>query len=269
MNAAYLELSWPSLAAAAALILINGAISIALRLGLEGKLAIAALRTIVQLLLIGQILEWVFAVDRWYVVLAILVLMTLIAGRAAAGRGDISYHGMRLDAMLSVFASSWLITALGLFAVIHIDPWYRPQFAIPILGIILGNTLTGVSLGLERITEELLVRRAQVETLLSLGASRWEAFRLPAQQAVKAGMIPVINALTVVGLVNLPGTMTGQVLAGHAPEQAIRYQIVVMFLIAAASGLGTVSAVLLVYRRIFSREHCFLYRRLEERKAED
>lgn len=78
------------------------------------------------------------------------------------------------------------VTALGLFAVIRIDPWYRSQFAIPILGIILGNTLTGVSLGLERITEELSVRRTQVETLLCLGASRWEAFRLPAQQAVKA-----------------------------------------------------------------------------------
>jgi putative ABC transport system permease protein len=269
VNAPYLELSWPSLATAAALILINGAISVALRMGLEGKLAMAALRTVVQLLLIGQILEWVFAVERWYVVLAILSAMTLIAGRAAAARGAVSYRGMGLDAMLSVFASSWLITALGLFAVIHIDPWYRAQFAIPILGIILGNTLTGVSLGLERITEELLVRRAQVETLLCLGASRWEAFRLPAQQAVKAGMMPVINAMTVVGVVSLPGTMTGLVLAGQTPEHAIRYQIVIMFLIAAASGLGTVSAVLLVYRRIFSREHCFLYRRLEERKAED
>ncbi|HUX26937.1 MAG TPA: iron export ABC transporter permease subunit FetB [Burkholderiales bacterium] len=267
MNATYLELSWPSLAVAAALILINGAISIALRLGLERKLAIAALRTIVQLLLIGYILKWIFQVDRWYVVLAILALMTLIAGRAAAGRGAVRYHGMGLDAMLSVSASSWLITALGLFAVIHIDPWYRPQYAIPILGMILGNTLTGVSLGLERITDELSARRAQVETLLSLGASRWEAFRPSAQQAIRAGMMPVINAMTVVGLVSLPGMMTGQVLAGQAPEQAIRYQIVIMFLIAAASGLGTVSAVLLVYRRIFSRAHCFLYWRLEERKA--
>ena len=267
MNAAYLELSSLSLATAAALIMINGAISVALRLGLEGKLAVAALRTVVQLLLIGYILEWVFAIDRWYVVLAILTLMTLIAGRAAATRGAVHYRGMGLDAILSVSASSWLVTALGLFVVIRIDPWYRPQYAIPILGMILGNTLTGVSLGLERITEELSARRAQVETLLALGASRWEAFRLPAQQAVRAGMMPVINAMTVVGLVSLPGMMTGQVLAGQAPEQAIRYQIVIMFLIAAASGLGTVSAVLLVYRRIFSREHCFLYWRLVERKA--
>ena len=269
MNAPYLELSWPSIALAAVLILINGGISVALRLGLERRLAVAAVRTVVQLLLIGSLLEWVFAIDRWYVVLIILAGMTLIAGRAAAARGSIRYRGMGLDAIVSVSASSWLITALGLFVVIRIEPWYRPQYAIPILGMILGNTLTGVSLGLERITEELSSRRAQVETLLSLGASRWEAFRLPAQQAVKAGMMPVINAMTVVGLVSLPGMMTGQVLAGQPPGQAIRYQIVIMFLIAAASGLGTVSAVLLVYRRTFSRAHGFLYWQLEERKNGD
>jgi putative ABC transport system permease protein len=190
--------------------------------------------------------------------------MTLIAGRAAASRGSIRYRGMGFDALVSVSASSWLITALGLFAIIHIDPWYRPQYAIPILGMILGNTLTGVSLGLERITEELSARRSQVETLLALGATRWEAFRLPAQQATKAGMMPVINAMTVVGLVSLPGMMTGQILAGQVPGQAIQYQIVIMFLIAAASGLGTLSAVLLVYRRVFSHAHTFLYWRLED-----
>jgi putative ABC transport system permease protein len=221
----------------------------------------------VQLLLIGFILDWVFAIDRWYIVLLALLLMTLIAGHAAAARGSVRYRGMALDALLSVSASSWLITMLGLLLVIRIHPWYQPQYAITIMGMILGNTLTGVSLGLERITEELLARRAQVENLLSLGATRWEAFRLPAQVAVKAGMMPVINAMTVVGLVSLPGMMTGQVLAGQAPEQAIRYQIAIMFLIAAASGLGTVSAVLLVYRRVFSREHCFLHWRLEEYKT--
>jgi putative ABC transport system permease protein len=97
-----------------------------------------------------------------------------------------------------------------------------------------------------------------------MGATRWEAFRPAAQSAVRAGMTPVINAMSVVGIVSLPGMMTGQVLAGQAPEAAIRYQIVIMFLISAASGLGTVSVVLLVYKRLFSAEHRFLYWRLTE-----
>jgi len=263
MSAGYLhELSWLDLAIATSLILINGAISLALQLRLEKKLAIAALRTIVQLLAIGTILGWVFAVNRWYVVLAILAIMTLIAGRAAGQRGSWNYKGMGIDSILSVWGSSWLVTAIGLFVVLRIDPWYKPQYAVPILGMILGNTLTGVALGLERITGELQARREQIETLLALGATRWEAFRPPAQAAVRAGMMPVINAMSVVGIVSLPGMMTGQVLAGQAPDAAIRYQIVIMFLITAASGLGTVSVVLMVFKRLFSADHHFLYWRL-------
>jgi len=258
------DLAWPALAIASALILINGAISVALHLRLEKRLALAAVRTVVQLLAIGYVLRWVFAVNRWYVVVAIMVLMTLVAGRAAGERSNWGYLGMRGDSVLSVWASSWLITAIGLFAVLRIHPWYEPQYVIPILGMILGNTLTGVSLGMERITGELQARREQIETILALGGTRWESFRPAAQSAVRAGMIPVINAMSVVGIVSLPGMMTGQVLAGQAPDQAIRYQIVIMFLISSASALGTVSVVLLVFKRLFSAEHRLLYWRLIE-----
>jgi putative ABC transport system permease protein len=149
----------------------------------------------------------------------------------------------------------------------RIHPWYEPQYAIPILGMILGNTLTGVSLAIERMTEELTARRDRVEMALALGATRWEAARGPARQAARAGMIPTLNQMAVVGVVSLPGMMTGQVLAGQSPLQAVRYQIVIMFLIAAASALGTVGAVLLTYRRLFSADHIFLSARLVERAA--
>ena len=263
------DLSWPALAIATGLILINGLISIALHLKLEKKLAIAALRTIVQLLAIGYILGWVFEVNRWYVVVALMIIMTVVAGRAAGERSNWGYKEMQADAILSVWVSSWLVAAIGLYVIMRIKPWYEPQFVIPILGMILGNTLTGVALGMERITGELQARREQVETLLAMGATRWEAFRPAAQSAVRAGMMPVINAMAVVGIVSLPGMMTGQVLAGQAPTQAIRYQIVIMFLISAASGLGTVSAVLMAYKRLFSKEHRFLYYRLIESRDQD
>jgi putative ABC transport system permease protein len=265
MNANYMDLSNFDLALAAALILINGALSLVLRLGLERRLAIAAVRTVVQLLLVGSVLAWVFRSSHWYIVLAMMTVMTVIAGLAASRRGQRTYRGMRVDGMVSIWLSSWLVTALGLFVIIRIRPWYEPQYAIPILGMILGNTLTGVSLGLERITEELTARRAQVDLLLSLGATRWEAARLPAVQAVRAGMIPTLNAMSIVGVVSLPGMMTGQVLAGQSPVDAVRYQIVVMFLIAAASALGTTLAVLATYRRLFSAEHRFRAERLLER----
>jgi len=261
----YQSLSALDLALAASLILINGALSLRLKLGLERQLFWAAVRTVVQLLAIGYLLGWVFEFAYWYVVLPLMCLMTLIAGTSAAGRGRRTYAGQRLDSILSVWGSSWLVTAVGLFVIIRIRPWYEPQYAIPILGMILGNTLTGVSLGIERMTQELTSGRASIEMILALGGSRWEAAQEPIRQAVRAGMIPTLNQMTVVGIVSLPGMMTGQVLAGQDPVEAVRYQIVIMFLIAASSALGTVGAVLLTYRRLFSADHRFLKDRLKER----
>nr|WKF56097.1 putative iron export permease protein FetB [Paraburkholderia busanensis] len=261
------NLSLWDVAIAALLIVVNGAISVALKLDLERQLAWAAVRTVVQLLAIGYVLGWVFHYDRWYVVLPLMIVMTLIAGFAGAQRGTFGYAGQRADSVMSIWVSSWLVGAVGLFVVIRIHPWYEPQYAIPILGMILGNTLTGVSLGIERMTEELTARRDRVDMALALGATRWEAAQAPARQAVRAGMMPTLNQMAVVGVVSLPGMMTGQVLAGQSPLQAVRYQIVIMFLIAASSALGTVGAVLLTYRRLFSAEHRFLAGRLVERAA--
>jgi putative ABC transport system permease protein len=261
----YQNLSLWDIGIASSLILINGVLSLLLKLDLERKLALAAVRTVVQLLAIGYVLGWVFQFAQWYVVLPLMAAMTLIAGLSASDRGKRTYAGQRLDSVLSIWVSSWLVAAVGLFAIIRIHPWYEPQYAIPILGMILGNTLTGVSLGIERMTQELTAGRNVVEMSLALGASRWEAAQGPARQAVRAGMIPTLNQMTVVGLVSLPGMMTGQVLAGQSPIQAVRYQIIIMFLIAAASGLGTVFAVLLTYRRLFSADHRFLAAKLVER----
>ncbi|MGN4153099.1 ABC transporter permease [Burkholderia gladioli] len=260
------DLSLGDVAIAAALVAVNGALSFALSLGLGRQLAIAAVRTVVQLLAIGYVLGWVFGHPSWTVVLPLMILMTLVAGFAGAARGERAYAGQRIDSIVSIWAGSWAVGAVGLFVVIRIHPWYEPQYAIPILGMILGNALTGVGLGVERMTGELTARRDRIETALALGATRWEAARDAARQAVRAGMLPTLNQMAVVGIVSLPGMMTGQVLAGQPPLQAVRYQIVIMFLIAAASALGTVGAVLQTYRRLFSADHRFLSSRLVERK---
>jgi putative ABC transport system permease protein len=264
MQAQYIELAVWQVALAAALIVASGAISLALRLGLERRLAIASLRTVVQLLLIGLVLRWIFDTHPAYI--AVLALaMTWIAGVAAVNRTARLYSGVYFDSLLSVWSSSWLVTAAALWAILQVEPWYRPQYAVPLLGMILGNTLTGISLGLDRLGEELDTKRDEVETLLALGATRWEAARGAVQQAVRTGMIPTINSMMVVGLVSLPGMMTGQLLAGVDPLQAVLYQIVIMFLIAAGTSLGTVAVVLLGYRRLFSRDHQFLSARLVKR----
>jgi putative ABC transport system permease protein len=261
----YEVLSLWQVAIAVSLIVISGLISLLLQLGLERRLLIASLRTVVQLLLVGFVLQWIFAADKWYFVLAMMLVMTLVAGGAAVQRTERRYRGIWLDSVISMWASSWLVTAVALWGIVQIQPWYRPQYSIPLLGMILGNTLNGIALGMDRLGTDLVAKRDQVETLLALGANRWEAARATIQQSVRTGMLPTLNAMMVVGLVSLPGMMTGQLLAGVVAVQAVLYQIVIMFLIAAGTSLGTVSAVLLGYRRLFTADHQFLPARLEKR----
>ena len=260
----YISLSAGQVGLAASLIVVNGLVSLVLRLGMERTLALASLRTVVQLLLVGFVLEWVFAVDRWYLVIAILSIMTLAAGITAGQRNRRRFPGIWLNTIVSIWAASWLVTAFGLFVVIRdMTTWYQPQYAIPLLGMVLGNSLNGTSIGLNAFTETLVARREQVEAALTLGATRWEAARKPLQEAVRTGMIPIINAMMVVGIVSLPGMMTGQLLSNAKPMDAVKYQIVIMFLIASATALCTVCVILLSFLRFFNTKHQFLYRRID------
>lgn len=251
------------MALAAGLILINGGISLALKLKMEKTLFVGALRMTVQLLLLGMILHWVFELGKWYYVIGLMAIMTTVAGITAVDRVTLKYKGLMTNSLLSVWASSWIVTAIALLFIVQIKPWYSPQYAIPLLGMILGNILNGISLGLERFTHDLHHKKENIETLLALGASRWEAARPYVRDAVRAGLVPIINTMMVVGIVTLPGMMTGQLLAGVQPVSAVKYQIVIIFLIAVATGLGTISGVLLSFRKLFNGRHQFLYKEIK------
>lgn len=261
--AEYVELTAWQVGLAASGILVNGLISISLRLRMERSLLLASARTVIQLLLIGFILESVFRWERWYVVVGLGSVMTLIAGFTAARRSDRRYSGIAVNTIVSVWVSAWMVTAFALFAVFQgTSRWYQPQYAIPLLGMVLGNTLNGISVGLNTFTESLVARRNEIETLLALGATRWEAAVNTVRHAVRNGMIPIVNSMMVVGVVSLPGMMTGQLVSGMNPIQAVKYQIVIMFLIASATGLGTMGVVLLSYLRLSNEFHQFLWSRI-------
>ncbi len=254
----YVELSAWQVAIAASLVLVNGIVSVVLRLGLERSLLLASVRMVVQLLLIGYVLRWVFQSNSVAPVLVLAITMTIIAGISAVRRTERRYPGVYLASSVSVLVSAWLVTAFGIGVVLQkADTWYEPQYTIPILGMILGNTLNGISLGLNRLEDELVVRRDTVEMSLALGATSWEAARGPVRQAVRTGMIPMINSMMITGIVSLPGMMTGQLLSGIDPLDAVKYQIVILFLIASGTALGTVGVVLLSFRRLFNRYHQF------------
>ena len=254
-NADLIDPSVFDLAIAAALILAAGIVSIALRLQLEWRLALAAVRTVVQLMLVGYVLRWVFHLDQWLLVLAVMAVMVVMAAFAAVGRSSRTFAGATPRALLVLVLCGLTTTLMVTQVILGVQPWYRPQYLIPLLGMVLGNGLTGVSLCLDQLLERFSEQRALIEMELSLGATRWEAARDHLAAAVRRGMIPVINAMMVVGVVSLPGMMTGQILAGTDPLVAVKYQIVVMFMIAASTSLGCMLMALAVYRRLFNAQH--------------
>ena len=255
MTSGYIDLSYWQVGLAATLVLINGLISYFLGLKLEKSLFVSSLRMTLQLLILGIVLQWVFSLSQWYLVLALMLTMTTIAGVTAVERVQIKYKGMIFTSLFSVWTSSWFMTAIALFVIIQVKPWYSPQYAIPLLGMILGNILNGISIGLDRFTHDLSSRKEEIECLLAMGATRWEAARQIVSDSVKAGLVPIINMMMVAGIVSLPGMMTGQLLAGVEPMSAVKYQIVIIFLIAVATAFGTMCSVVLSFRKLFNSSH--------------
>jgi putative ABC transport system permease protein len=261
-NAGALTISDGRLALSALLILVNVGLSAALRLGLSRSLLLASVRMVVQLLLVGYVLEWLFHQDQAPLIVLVGAAMAMIAGVSAVQRTRQRFAGIYLNSLLSVMASSALVTGLAVTGLIQPQPWYNPQYLIPLLGMVLGNTLNGLSLGLDRFMEGLRSGRDQVETDLALGATRWEASQAVVRDAIRVAMIPTINSMMVMGLVSLPGMMTGQILQGAAPAAAVRYQIVILFMIASATALGVFAVVGLAYGRLTSADHQLRLERL-------
>ena len=254
-----------SLAGAAALVLLNAVLSIWLRLGLGKQLLVASARTIVQLAVLGYVLVPIFAWEAPWGVLGICVAMVILAAREAMRRTRRGYRGVALATFASLLLGAGLTAVLATAVFIGVDPWWRPQYLIPLMGMILGNSLTGISLGIDRILELLDERSDRVEVLLSLGATRWEAARPAAAEALRAALIPILNSMSVVGVVTIPGMMTGQILGGTPPDIAARYQILIMFLIAAATAAGAAGAILWSTRTLFDEDHRLRRDRLTDR----
>ena len=250
-----LSLSWIEVGIAASLLAINAAVSLLLKLGLARQIATSSIRMTIQLAILGLVLKQIFDLSMAAPVLGLAALMTVVAGISAIRRIDIRFTSIYPTAIFAVWTSSWVVTAVTVLMIVRPQPWYSPQVMIPLLGMVLGNSLTGISLGLERFLKELRQRRGEVEGLLSLGATRWESCRDLFAGATRTAMIPILNTMSVAGIVSIPGMMTGQLLAGAPPIQAVQYQVMIMFVIAAAIALGVVIALAITYRKVTTTDH--------------
>ena len=258
-----IDLTPLDLALAAVLVLALAATSTWLRLGLGRQLIVSGIRTAVQLLLVGLLLKVVFDADRLLWVALMAGVMLAVAGREVMRRQRRRFAGPWGYALgtVSMFISAFSVTVLALVAVVGTHPWWEPQYAIPLLGMMLGNTMNGVSLALDRLTAAAWDRRDVIEARLALGETPVRATAGMRREAVRVGLTPIINAMAAAGIVSLPGMMTGQILAGAPPWTAVKYQVLIMFMIAGGTGFATLAAVALGTRRLFdARERLRLER---------
>jgi putative ABC transport system permease protein len=242
----YVELSGGDLALAALLLAVNGAISLVFGLRLEVSLAVAAVRMVVQLASVGYVLKFVFAQSSPAWTALIALVMVLFAGLELAQRQQRRFkrwwtYGLGNATLLLV---GGLATLYAVAVVIAPTPWYAPRYIVPILGMVLGNTLTSVSLALQTLTDGAERERAAIEARIALGATRYQAFGPLLRRALKLAITPLLNVMAVAGIVTLPGMMTGQILAGADPGDAAGYQIMIMFVLTGAAGLGAFLASL-------------------------
>ena len=241
------------LALAAGLVLLLAWLSWRLHLGIGRRILIASARSTVQLLLLGLVLKALFLSTNPWLVATLATVMLGVAGYEVMARQKYRLRGIwgYGTGALSMFLSSFSIAVLALLVLVQPDPWYAPQYAIPLLGMLLGNTMTGIAVSLDNLTRQTMDKRHQIEARLALGQSSAEAIGDIRRDALRSGLIPIVNSMATAGIVSLPGMMTGQILAGSPPMEAAKYQLLILFLIAAGTGLGSMAAVLLGSKRLF------------------
>lgn len=199
---------------------------------LQYKTALYAMaRMVLQLLLIGYFLIYIFKAETGVVVLLVLSVMLLAASWISLRTVAEQRKALYVKALISIAIGGGVTLLLVTQVVIGLDPWYQPSYMIPLAGMIFANAMTAISLAAERLSSEL---------------SNDVAYNQASTQAYQAALIPVINGLFAVGLVSLPGMMTGQILSGISPLIAARYQIMVMAMIFGASGLSVLLFLKLV-----------------------
>ncbi len=248
----YMPLSLTDLALSSFLLLASGALSIALRLGLEKSIGVAAIRMLLQLAIVALMLKFIFEVNSplWTVFFA--AIMFAGAVYETVSRQTHRFPGWQTYILGAgpQFAVGLLATLLATAAVIGGDPWYAPRFVLPLLGMVLGNTMSGVSLVIETMTGSALRERTAIEARLALGASRFEALADVLHRGLRTGLMPILSSMAATGIVALPGMMTGQILAGINPVDAAKYQVMILLLISGAVALAVLatglSAVLLL-----------------------
>jgi putative ABC transport system permease protein len=225
------------------------------RLGQVRPLAIATARLVVQLSLLGYVLRWVFTHEGPVLIGAIALLMLVASAHTVGARQGRSAWTLRAEAFVTMGIGVALVMAVATRLALAVEPWYDARTVLPLLGMVLGNSVNGVALAAERLASELRAERDRVELRLALGATARQAAQPALQAAIRAALTPTIHGMMIAGIVAIPGMSTGQILAGVDVGTALRYQVLIYFAIAGTVAISTLLLLAVRLRRYFTAAH--------------
>ena len=243
-----IDVSLAQVAAALALTAVAAAVSVWQRVDLERGIAVAVVRSFVQLTAIGYVIKLVFEEDNLLFVFALLVVMVLfgaVTARSRARKVPNAFWPLLIALGLAGAATLGLVVALGVF-----DP--EARYLVPVGGMVIGNAMTAAAVALDRLGDEVGEQAGRIEATLALGATAAEAIRPVVRRSLRSGMIPLVDSTKTTGIIFFPGTMVGMLLAGADPVDAVRLQLILLWLLMGSVALSALTATLLAYRGFFT-----------------
>lgn len=226
--------------------------------GQEKDLLISSLRAVIQLTVLGFTLTWIFAHNNILIAILVAVVMTINSAAQSRSRIKSKYKGLFLDNLFATVLAIWPLAIMGSIFIGQTDWWSVENF-LPLIGMLLGNTMNGISMGLDHFTHGIRDKKEEVLEWLSMGATSIEATRDIFRRSVRMALTPIMNSMLTMGIVSIPGTMTGQIIGGSTPLEAAITQMIIALLVASGVYVGAVLGLVLARNRLFNHrgQPCF------------
>ncbi len=238
------------IAMAAVFVAVGVLLSAIERLKLERDIIIAAIRALVQLMLVGYVLRFVFAQSAIIWTVAMIFLMSLVGAWTSAGRAKSVPGALKITVTSMVLTVGISLVALWVLGIL--PP--KPRYLIPVAGMVIGNSMNTLSISLIRLSDGIRENRDRIEVALALGKTPIEAVRFLLKKSLRLAVIPRIDNVKVSGIIHLPGAMTGMILAGASPIQAVKFQIIIMYILLGTPMLVAYFGTRLAYKRFFNKD---------------
>lgn len=219
-------------------------------------LILSSIRMTVQLILAGLVLTYIFKNPHPFFVLLYLVAMIFMSVLTTLSRNRGLNKNFKIIVSCSLTFTGLSVILFFIIGVVGVSFW-NPQYTIPISGMIMGNAMTGVSLGLKTFHENVITQKSQIDVLINLGSTPKNILMPFVNKAVETALLPTLNSMLGMGIISLPGMMTGQILSGTLPATAILYQISIMIAITTVVCLAVFCSLIFGYRTLFNKQNQF------------